>query len=148
MNQKDFFKNIVITVLVLVVLVLSYLYFGNNIDTKKTGNNVGIIEGSLSYPSESIPPMNICAEDINTKEQFCTTEHLKNSKYLFGEGYKISAPVGQYYVFATVGKLGDYRAYYSKFQCGNGKGTTHDPIMVEVKTGETVSGVDACDWYK
>lgn len=146
MNQKNFIKNIVITVLVLAVIVLSYLYFGDK--TNSVIDGMGTIEGSLSYPSEGIPPMNICAEDINTKKQFCTTEHLKNSKYLYGEGYKISAPVGNYYVFATVGKLGDYRAYYSNFQCGNGKGTTHDPIMVEVKTGETISGVDACDWYK
>lgn len=108
----------------------------------------GFIEGSLSYPSDFIPPMTICAEEIVTKKQYCTTEHIKNSKYKYGQGYKLSVPVGNYYVFATTEGLGNYRAYHSEARCGETGGKSHDPILVEVRPGINVGGVDPCDWYK
>ena len=33
-------------------------------------NKKGFIEGSLSYPSEFLPNQTVCAENINTKEEF------------------------------------------------------------------------------
>ena len=44
----------------------------------------------------------------------------------------------------------DYRAYYSKFvKCGMSVDCQdHTPIVVRVKSGETVSGIDPMDWYK
>lgn len=147
-NQKGFVKDIAIVILGVVILVGGYFVFFKKTANAPAENGMGIIEGALSYPSDFIPPMKICAEDINTKKQYCTTDNIIDSKYKYGEGYKISAPVGKYYVFATrEGEgLDDYRAYYSQSNCG--EKNLHDPIMVEVKQSVTISGIDACDWYK
>ncbi len=111
----------------------------------------GIIEGSLGYPSDFIPAdMKVCAENTITKKQYCTDKHIKDTKYTYGEGYKIEVPVGNYYVFATIPSWGNYRAYYSEFiTCGlSVKCLSHEPILITVKTSETVTGINPQDWYK
>jgi hypothetical protein len=119
----------------------------------------GVIEGSLSYPSEFIPPdMTICAENLATKKLYCTRKHLKGKKYQYKVGYKLTVPPGDYHVFAYLpdpvkwgaGYSKDYRAYYSEFvNCGQTVDCkSHAPIVVQVKSGETVSGIDPQDWYK
>jgi hypothetical protein len=119
----------------------------------------GVIEGSLSYPSEFIPPdMTICAENLATKKIYCTNKHLKAKKYQYKAGYKLEAPPGDYHVYAYLpdparygaGYSKDYRAYYSEFvKCGmSADCPSHAPIVVKVKGGETVSGIDPMDWYK
>jgi hypothetical protein len=84
----------------------------------------GVIEGSLSYPSEFIPDdMTICAENQATKKIYCTNKHLKGKKYRYKVGYKLEAPAGHYHVYAQLpdparygaGYAKDYRAYYSEF---------------------------------
>lgn len=110
----------------------------------------GFIEGSLSYPSEGIPDdMMVCATNVTTLEETCTTKRLVNSKYTYGVGYKLGLMPGDYYVFAA---LPDriYEAYYSEYMlcdpsvdlCEN-----HDPISVTVDTKQLVTGVDPGDWY-
>lgn len=119
----------------------------------------GVVEGSLSYPSDFIPPdLTICAENLATKKLYCTNKHLKAKKYRYKVGYKLEAPPGDYHVFAQLpdparygaGYAKDYRAYYSKFvTCGMGaECLDHTPIVVKVKSGETLSGIDPQDWYK
>lgn len=119
----------------------------------------GVIEGSLSYPSDFIPPdVTICAENLGTKKIYCTNKHLKAKKYQYQVGYKLTAPPGDYHVYAYLpdpAKYGatfpkDYRAYYSEFvKCGMSIDCpSHAPIVVKVKSGETVSGIDPQDWYK
>jgi len=119
----------------------------------------GVIEGSLSYPSEFIPDdMVICAENVATKKIYCTNNHLKAKKYQYKVGYKLTVPPGDYHVFAQLpdpARYGadmpkDYRAYYSDFvKCGMSVDCkSHAPIVVTVKSGATTSGVDPWDWYK
>lgn len=116
----------------------------------------GAIEGSLNYPSEFIPPLEVCAENIGTGEEFCTYESIEDAKYVYGFGYKIEAPAGDYQVFARLsepeeeaGGFKDYKAYYSEFvTCGlEYDCPSHNPLTVEIKAGETVSGIDPHDWY-
>ncbi len=115
----------------------------------------GTIEGSLSYPSEFIPEMEVCAENIETEEEFCTYEQIEDQKYIYGYGYKIEVPEGNYQVFARLTDVAeddayaDYKAYYSDFvTCGlEYDCPSHNPITVEVSAGETVAGVDPHDWY-
>lgn len=118
-----------------------------------------IIEGSLAYPSEFIPPdMTICAENIASKQRFCTAQHLKGKQYQYGEGYKLKVPPGEYYVYAYLpdpGKYGasypkDYRAYYSEFvKCGmRAECPSHAPVVVRVGSGEQLQGIDPQDWYR
>ena len=119
----------------------------------------GVIEGSLSYPSEFIPPdMTICAENLATKKIYSTNKHLKAKKYQYKVGYKLEVPPGDYHVYAYLpdpAKYGasyskDYRAYYSEFvKYGMTENCpSHEPVVVKVKSGETVSGIDPQDWYK
>ena len=119
----------------------------------------GVIEGSLSYPSEFIPPdMTICAENLATKKIYSTNKHLKAKKYQYKVGYKLEVPPGDYHVYAYLpdpAKYGasyskDYRAYYSEFvKCAMMENCpSHEPVVVKVKSGETVSGIDPQDWYK
>jgi len=118
----------------------------------------GVIEGSLSYPSEFIPDhMTICAENLATKQIYSTNKHVKAKKYQYKVGYKLAVPPGNYHVFAQLpdpARYGaeypkDYRAYYSKFvKCGMSvECKDHTPIVVMVKSGETVSRIDPQDWY-
>jgi hypothetical protein len=119
--------------------------------------NEGVIEGSLSYPSEFIPDdMTICAENLATKKIYCTNKHLTAKKYRYKVGYKLTVPTGNYHVFAQLpdpARYGatmpkDYRAYYSQFvKCGMSvECKDHTPIVVTVKSGATARGVDPWDW--
>ena len=119
----------------------------------------GVIEGSLSYPSDFIPPdMTIVAENPATKKIYSTREHLNSKKYQYLVGYKLAVPPGDYHVYAQLpdpAKYGadfprDYRAYYSEFvKCGQTADCkSHAPIVVKVTGGETISGIDPQDWYK
>lgn len=110
----------------------------------------GIIEGSMSFPGEGIPSyIEVCAENQSTKEVLCTSKHISNPKYTYGVGYVLEVPAGSYYVYALDPNK-DYQAYYSEFvTCGLSVDcSSHELILVEVKAGETVSGIDPQDWYK
>lgn len=118
----------------------------------------GVIEGSLSYPSEFIPDdMTISAENLATQKIYSTNQHLMAKKYQYKVGYKLAVPPGNYHVFAQLPDprrhgadySKDYRAYYSEFvKCGMSVNCkSHAPITVQVKAGETVSGIDPQDWY-
>jgi hypothetical protein len=119
----------------------------------------GVIEGSLSYPSEFIPDdMIIGAENLATRKIYCTDKHIDSRKYTYKVGYKLTVPPGDYHVYAQLpdpAKYGadmpkDYRAYYSDFvKCGMSVDCkSHAPIVVKVKSGQTVIGIDPQDWYK
>jgi hypothetical protein len=119
----------------------------------------GTIEGSLSYPSEFIPPdMTICAENLSTHKRYCTNKHIKGAKYTYKVGYKLALPPGDYHVFAFLpdparygaGYPKDYRAYYSEFvKCGQRADcVSHEPVPVKVRSGESLKGIDPQDWYR
>ena len=110
----------------------------------------GTIEGSMSFPSEGIPDyIEVCAENQSTKEVFCTSEHIQNSKYTYHIGYTLDVPAGTYLVY-SLDPNANYKAYYSEFvTCGLSVDCpSHEPIPVEVKAGITTSEVDPQDWYK
>ncbi len=111
----------------------------------------GLIEGALGYPGEEIPgDMKVCAENLVTKQHYCTATHIESKRYRSGLGYWIEVPEGWYHVFATTASLKGHRAYYSEFvTCGlRASCPSHAPIVVTVVAGQTVSGVDPQDWYK
>ena len=111
----------------------------------------GIIEGSLSYPGEEIPgDMRVCAENLLTKQQYCTEKHIKDKQYRYGLGYQIEVPAGRYHVFATTANLKGHKAYYSEFvRCGlRVDCASHNPIVVTVVGGQSVAAIDPHDWYK
>ncbi len=109
----------------------------------------GMIEGSLSYPSEEIPAeMAVCAESVDSGKKYCSGEQLEDSKYIYGKGYQLEAPAGDYYVFAKAPNIDEY-AYYSKFvTCGLGaECDSHRPIKVTVRADKLTGRIDPIDWY-
>jgi hypothetical protein len=117
---------------------------------------VGVITGSLGYPSEGIPEnMEVCAVEVGAMGAHCSNEHLKDVSFTYGVGYRLTLPGGEYYVYAYLPNLPDatgqtYKAYYSEFvTCGMDVScTSHEPIKVTVKQGEVTQNVDPQDWYK
>ena len=112
----------------------------------------GTVEGSLSYPSEFIPPMMVCAKEKKTKEEFCTGEQVEDDSFEYGIGYSLEVPAGSYEVYAQLmdeeGELDDFKAYYSKYvTCGmTYECESHDPITVKIEGGDTKSGISPMDW--
>ena len=109
----------------------------------------GVVEGSMSFPSEGIPDqVLVCAENIQTRKEFCTDKRINDPKYTYRVGFKLEVPTGKYLVYEKM-PPDEYRAYYSEFvTCGLSVNcTSHEPIVVEVKKNQTVSEVDPQDWY-
>lgn len=110
----------------------------------------GTISGQLSYPSEGIPPLSICAEEVKSKEKTCIkTEANQRS-------YTMKVAVGTYNVYAMVqngqGAFATYKAYYNEFyKCGlnvNCPAAGHTQyIVVPVEANKEKSEVNPGDWY-
>jgi hypothetical protein len=113
--------------------------------------SMGTITGALSFPSEGLPKdMKVCAENQATKTETCTTEKMVVNTPQPHTAYSLSVPTGKYLVYAIVPSFNlKYRAYYSAFvTCGlKYECKDHAPLVVDVKAGQTVSGVDPQDWY-
>lgn len=108
----------------------------------------GSISGSVSFPSEGIPQMEVCAEDTTTKETICTTEIQEDNSYSSGMGYVLEVPAGTYYVYAKLPN-DSYKAYYNEFvTCGlQASCPSHKLIPVEVGLDQHVTQIDPQDWY-
>jgi hypothetical protein len=115
----------------------------------ETPSQTGFIKGSLSYPSEQIPPELVtCAQLIEGNNTICTNEQISSEEFTYGIGYELKVPPGNYYVYSNIPNQ-DYKAYYSEFvTCGLSiECQSHKPIIVTVVEGKTVSNVDPHDWY-
>ena len=133
----------------------------NNGGTKSSSDNASLednlsdnsvevyatLEGSLSYPSDYIPEMKICAVDTTTQEETCTKEMIVDDKYIYGTGYKLEVPLGKYKVYAQrIDENTDYKAYYNECD-GSGECETHEPIIVNVLEEKTYKDINPIDWY-
>lgn len=119
--------------------------------------DMATITGILQYPSDHIPPdIEICAEHVHSGRTTCTSEHIIDDQQR--TRYSLDVPPGDYHVYArltaeesfSTGFDDSYRAYYSQFVACGYMATcrSHEPIMIAVKAGETVRGVDPNDWYR
>lgn len=106
----------------------------------------GILEGSLGYPSDLIPRLVVCADNLVSGDRYCTDTRLESDRYTYGVGYRLEVPAGTYHVFARESQL---HAYYSpavacglKLDC-----TDHQPLSVTVLAGQTTTGIDPIDWF-
>lgn len=110
----------------------------------------GMIEGSMSYPSEGIPEeIIVCAENKTKPEVICTNQRISDKKYQYGTGYKLEVPAGETYYVYEKAPGAEQQAYYSKFiVCGlTAECKDHTPVEVSVAPNATVSKVDPGDWY-
>ena len=124
--------------------------------SKVPAPQTAIITGELSHPSDfDFPRMIVCAEAVNSKSIHCTDKRLQNRRS--GKfTYRLRVPEGSYYVFATivngdepVEDVRGYKAYYSEFvTCGlKVDCSSHDPVKVTVRAGQTLMGINPGDWY-
>lgn len=115
----------------------------------------GTIEGLLSYPSEVLPDLRVCAEDVETQEMYCTDKNelvASHEPPLYtGTGYQLEVPVGTYHVYAfrPDDQEGELRGLYSQaVPCGlTVECTSHELIPVDVAAGEIVRAIHPADWY-
>lgn len=125
-------------------------------ELKVSAQGTGTLTGVLSYPSDyDFPRMIVCAEAVNSKRIHCTDKRVPQRRR-HRVGYKLTVPAGSYYVFATivngeepVESMRGYKAYYSEFvKCGlTVKCTSHEPVIVTLRAGQTLAGIDPGDWY-
>ncbi|MEF8846849.1 MAG: Gmad2 immunoglobulin-like domain-containing protein [Candidatus Paceibacterota bacterium] len=156
-NEKLNWKYILIVILIAVIAGIAVYRYKNveQVSVPEDSSPVstttkGLIQGSMSYPSEQIPEdVKVCAENVATGERYCTEERLQDEKYKYGVGYQLKLPVGSYFVESIREDTGsNYQAYYSehvncepKIECDS-----HKPLVVKVVAGEEKAGIDPIDW--
>lgn len=121
----------------------------NDSDKSTTKEKTGIIEGSLSYPSEVIPDLTVCAHEISsTSTDICTSDLIDDPKYTAGRGYQLEVPAGTYHVYSYFNDT-TYQGIYSDYvTCGLQVGCdSHDYIDVIVEAGDHHHNIDPVDWY-
>lgn len=104
----------------------------------------GSISGNLSYPSETIPSLNVVAFQAGTENyQYVITNQGQST-------YEINnLNPGTYHVVAYTGGGGGLAGGYSQaVPCGlSANCTDHTLIDVTVAAGGTVTDVNPSDWY-
>lgn len=120
---------------------------GGQMDMEGPGAGYGFIEGGLSYPSERIPDnLRVCTE--NEMGSSCGTyQSLEGDEYKYGVGYRIEVPAGSYKVFSRT-EVGGFDPVIGGYtECGDANECeSHKLLMVEVKDGEIVTGIDLEDF--
>jgi len=164
MALKKFHKIIIFLIpLLVVILGAGYLVLRHvpaaTYAPRETDSQAhwGSVSGSLSYPSEVIPAMGVCAQTVKGADMYCTYKLIQGEQYENGYGYELAVPPDTYYVFAhlvtegkeDIGYTDEYKAYYSEFvTCGLlYECPSHKPVAVEVKRQQHVQDVDPMDWY-
>lgn len=108
----------------------------------------GEIKGTLGYPAEGIPELNVYAFDTsNEKTYFMIDTKVNQDQFTISD-----VDPGNYYIVAYVkaSKTGEaYGGGYTKaVSCGLSVNCLdHSLIAVTVKPGETATGVEVKDWY-
>lgn len=112
--------------------------------------STGTIEGSVSYPSEGIPTeLKVCVYNLDTEKVLCEDNRITDSRFTYGQGYRVVVEPGEYHVYATLQGGSGYKAYYSEaVLCGlNVNCTNHNPIVVQVAANQLLTDIDPADWY-
>lgn len=103
----------------------------------------GSIRGTLSYPSEFIPPLRVVALHLATQQAYFVDTAENQTSYQID-----NLPPGEYYVIAYTqdGLLAG--GYTQMVPCGlSVECTDHSLIPVVVQAGEVTTGIDPGDWY-
>lgn len=102
---------------------------------------MGTVNGNLCYPSEGIPAMTAYFREITTNQ--VTEIPIVDNQAT----YSIQLTPGTYYAFAWMPVYQVGGMYTKAVPCGLAIACTdHDPIAFELSAGETVAGIDICDW--
>jgi len=109
---------------------------------------VGSIAGTLSYPSEALPPMRVAAFDVVNAQPYYVDTILNQPDYEIP-----NLPAGDYYVVAySLGggafPFGLAGAYTVAVTCGLTEDcTSHKLLPVTVIAGQATTNIRPADWY-
>ena len=112
--------------------------------TPEPVSSTGTVAGKICYPSEFIPSMTVHFQNNETG----TVSHLQIAENQII--YNMELEPGDYFAFAYPEEqsisLGGM--YSEAVACGlTAECTDHTLLVFTVTPGETISGVDICDWY-
>jgi hypothetical protein len=127
----------------------------------------GTLEGTVIFPSDTLPAQRICAEAIDTDPQASPTPIICTETAEGEEEFTLAVPAGTYEVFAQRCQQSyedrqfcsdgyvDERAYYNEYvACGityecslEISQQTNFPIPVQVESGQTIPNISPHDWY-
>lgn len=114
---------------------------GADLASTAPANQLGIIQGRLSYPSDFVPPMRVCAQSVsNYYLMNCiNTEARDRSSF---QNFKLTVSPGEYFVFAYAsredsGTPFDYQAYHAN---------SNQPISVKVSAGKVITNIQVNQW--
>lgn len=104
---------------------------------------LGTISGEICYASESIPPLVIYFENVESGEIYFLKTELNQSDY------EIDVSPGTYIAYAYVDGIEDTPGGYTEaVTCGlTDDCVDHNLIEFEVEDGSLTSQIDICDWY-
>ena len=103
----------------------------------------GAIAGALSYPSESVPAMRVCAFELANGTPYCTSTTKQQAVYRID-----AVPRGDYLVVAFPQEGGDAPGGYSECVPKLDAGCAdHALRAVVVNPGATTSNIDPADFY-
>jgi Tol biopolymer transport system component len=107
--------------------------------------DTGVVMGKICFPSEFIPSMTVYFQDITTGE-FTQMQVAENQ-----DNYTFELESGEYVAFAPLQGVGETPfggMYSAAVVCGlNVECTDHSLVEFNVLPGETIEGIDICDWY-
>jgi hypothetical protein len=103
----------------------------------------GSITGSLSYPSEFIPPLRVFAFQVDSENYYYVDTLENQSTYLID-----NLPAGYYQIVAYI-QNGEFAGGYTQaVPCGLSVDCpNHELLEVPVNIGQDVTGIDPADWY-
>ena len=154
--MKRFLLPISVGLVVLIAAALGVWYFlaaPKELATREPGS----ISGHTTYPSDGIPPLRVCAEDVSTGTTVKCVDTLEQSD---PKGplpvFRIVLMPGRYFVYATLidpaalGLEDAGTAYYSEFvRCGmKYECKDHTRIPIDVGSGQDVVDIIPGDWYQ
>lgn len=100
----------------------------------------GWVSGQLCYPSERIPPMKLYFRDEN--DVITELDTVANQAR-----YTLELHPGEYISFAWVPEYQLGGLYSQAVLCAaNENCTDHSPVQFEVIAGQSLTGIDLCDW--
>ncbi|PQJ81265.1 hypothetical protein [Polaribacter glomeratus] len=117
------------------------------------GINKGIVKGSLCYPSDYIPEMNVYLKNMDNNKIYLTDTKQGQKTFRFK---KIVS--GNYVAYAYTkdsiamelngNSLKASGGFTKAVDCGlTVKCNDHRLVKFEVKKGKTVNSISICDWY-
>lgn len=112
--------------------------------TPEPNPDTGVVMGKICYPSEFIPSLTAYFQN-NTTGEFVEMPVAENQAI-----YSLELEPGEYIAFAypLEGSITLGGMYSEAVPCGlNVECTDHTLLAFTVLPGETIEGIDICDWY-